>query len=255
MTPRRAPVGIVRAEAPSAKATPSQTPMALAGSAGLERLGELVGDPGRDPERGTAEDRRRRTRRPPGSRAAGRIARSGAGDGLDDIGSRPGPRREPAGRLVRRATKTGSRPSRTASDAATKPSNSGCGRSGRDLNSGWNWLATNHGWSLQLDDLDQPAVGRLAGQHHAGRLERLAVAVVDLEAVAMALVDDLLAVDRGRLRAGRQLGRVEAEAHRAALVLHVALVGHEVDDRVLGEHVELGRVGVARCRRPRGRTR
>ncbi len=27
----------------------------------------------------------------------------------------------------------------------TNPSKSGCGRSGRDLNSGWNWLATNHG--------------------------------------------------------------------------------------------------------------
>ena len=97
----------------------------------------------------------------------------------------------------------------------------------------------------QLDDLDQPAVGRLPGQHHAGRLERLAVPVVHLEAVAVALVDDLLAVDRGGLRAGRQLGRIEAEAHRAALVLHLALVGHEVDDRVVGEHVELGRVGVA----------
>ena len=84
----------------------------------------------------------------------------------------------------------------------------------------------------ELDDLDQPAVGRLPGQDHAGRLERLAIAVVHLEAVAMALVDDLLAVDRGGLRAGRQLRRVEAEAHRAALVLHLALVGHEVDDRV-----------------------
>ena len=99
----------------------------------------------------------------------------------------------------------------------------------------------------QLDDLDEAAVRRLAGQHHARGLERLAVAVVHLEAVAMALVDDLLAVDRGGLRAGRQPGRIEAEAHRAALVLHVALVGHEVDDRVLGEHVELGRVGVLRA--------
>ena len=100
---------------------------------------------------------------------------------------------------------------------------------------------------LQLDDLDEPPVGRLAGQEHAGRLERLAVAVVHLEAMAMALVDDLLAVDRRRLGAGGQLGRVEAEAHRAALVLHVALVRHEVDDRVLGEHVELGRVRVRRA--------
>jgi len=29
--------------------------------------------------------------------------------------------------------------------AATKPAKSGCGRSGRDLNSGWNWLATYQG--------------------------------------------------------------------------------------------------------------
>ena len=61
----------------------------------------------------------------------------------------------------------------------------------------------------------------------------------------MALVDDLLAVHRRRLRAGREAGRVEAKAHRAALVLHVALVGHEVDHGVVGEHVELGRVRVA----------
>src|SRR5215218_1820763 len=39
-------------------------------------------------------------------------------------------------------------PSAWVTAAATKPSNSGCGRSGRLLNSGWNWLATNHGWSL-----------------------------------------------------------------------------------------------------------
>src|SRR4029453_15296300 len=45
------------------------------------------------------------------------------------------------------AERAGARPSRTAIAAVTNPSNSGCGRSGRDLNSGWNWLATNHGWS------------------------------------------------------------------------------------------------------------
>ena len=34
-----------------------------------------------------------------------------------------------------------------ASAAATKPRNRGWGRSGRLLNSGWNWQPTNHGWS------------------------------------------------------------------------------------------------------------
>ena len=32
-----------------------------------------------------------------------------------------------------------------SSAAPTKPRNSGAERVGRDLNSGWNWLATNHG--------------------------------------------------------------------------------------------------------------
>jgi hypothetical protein len=36
---------------------------------------------------------------------------------------------------------------------------------------------------------------------------------------------------------------VGAEAHRAALVGDVALVEHQVDHRVLGGRVELGRVG------------
>ena len=98
----------------------------------------------------------------------------------------------------------------------------------------------------QLDDLDQAAIGRHARQEHARALEGLAVAVVHLEPVAVTLVDDLLAVDRARLRARQQLGRVQAQAHRAALVLEVALVGHEVDDRVRREHVELGRVDVVR---------
>src|SRR5438094_920020 len=31
--------------------------------------------------------------------------------------------------------------------ALTKSRNNGCGRFGRERNSGWNWLATNHGWS------------------------------------------------------------------------------------------------------------
>ena len=55
-----------------------------------------------------------------------------------------------------------------------------------------------------------------------------------------------VAVGLGGLGAGRQAGRVEAQAHRAALLLHVPLVGHEVDHRGVGEEVELGRVGVLR---------
>ena len=41
-----------------------------------------------------------------------------------------------------------------------------------------------------------------------------------------------------------QACRIEAETHRAALVLDLPLVRHEVDHRGGGEQVELGRVGI-----------
>ena len=40
-----------------------------------------------------------------------------------------------------------SRPACTRCAAPTKSRKSGCGRVGRDLNSGWNCAAQNHGWS------------------------------------------------------------------------------------------------------------
>ena len=50
----------------------------------------------------------------------------------------------------------------------------------------------------QLDDLDQPAVGRRAADDEPGRLELRPQVVVDLEAVAVTLEDHLLAVRRRR---------------------------------------------------------
>ena len=72
--------------------------------------------------------------------------------------------------------------------------------------------------------------------------------VVDLVAVAVTLVDDLVAVGRLALGAGDDLARGSAEAHRAAHVVDVLLLGHEVDDRVRGARVELGGVGAVQPR-------
>src|SRR4051812_17993709 len=66
----------------------------------------------------------------------------------------------------------------------------------------------------QLHDLHQPAVWRLTGQDHARRLERLAEAVVHLEAMAVPLVDYLLAVRLGGLGAAGQGGRGDGRGHR-----------------------------------------
>jgi len=56
---------------------------------------------------------------------------------------------EEAEKVAQRAasTATAERALARSSAAPTKPRKSGAGRVGRDLNSGWNWLATNHGCS------------------------------------------------------------------------------------------------------------
>src|SRR5262245_40030494 len=71
------------------------------------------------------EDRRVRRRRGPGC-----LPHRASHE--DDRSEEEGP--EPHRRPCRRA-------------APTKPANKGCGAHGRDRNSGWNWPATNHGWS------------------------------------------------------------------------------------------------------------
>jgi hypothetical protein len=78
----------------------------------------------------------------------------------------------------------------------------------------------------QLDDLDEPAVWRDAAEDHARFAHGFTVLVVELEAVAMALVNHLLAVGLVGERAGEQLARVESQPHRAAHLVHVSLLGH-----------------------------
>src|SRR5207237_10130798 len=56
------------------------------------------------------------------------------------------------------------------------------------------------------------------------------------------LVDELLAVRALHDGAGDELGRVQPEPHRAALVDDRALLVHQVDDRVRCVRVELARV-------------
>src|SRR5438270_5765113 len=68
----------------------------------------------------------------------------------------------------------------------------------------------------QLDELDQPVVGRRSRAAQAGLLQASAVAGVELVAVPVPLVDDRLAVGPGHLRTRLELGRVQAQPHRAA---------------------------------------
>ena len=94
--------------------------------------------------------------------------------------------------------------------------NSGCGSSGFDLNSGWNWQPRNQGWSREFADLDVRAVGRLAGDPQAAAFSTLFVFAIEFVAMAMALADLARAVGLVREAALGQLAGPSAQPHRAA---------------------------------------
>ena len=84
--------------------------------------------------------------------------------------------------------------SRRCSAAPTKSRNSGWALVGFDLNSGWNCTARNHGWSGSSTISTSVPSGLHAGGDQAVLLERLAVVVVELVAVAVPLADLIHAV-------------------------------------------------------------
>src|SRR5437763_12112228 len=96
----------------------------------------------------------------------------------------------------------------------------------------------------QLDDLDQAPLLEGAADDEAGVDEPLAVGVVDLVTVPVAFGDHrLAAVDVTRPGAVDELDRLRPQAHRAAEILDVLLLGQEVDHRVRRLGIHLGRVG------------
>src|SRR5918998_4471124 len=96
---------------------------------------------------------------------------------------------------------------------------------------------------VELDHLDEALVGRRAAHDQPGGLQTLAQEEVDLVAMAVALVDDGLAVELTRAGAGVDLHRVGAEAHRPAEVGDLLLLRQEIDDRMRRLRIELRRVG------------
>jgi hypothetical protein len=101
---------------------------------------------------------------------------------------------------------------------------------------------------VQLDELHQVAIGRGPRDVQPGRLEAVAVGVVDLVAVPVTLRDGRGAVQLGDHAVLGKLRRIGAEPHGAAQVGiagdRVDLFGHRGDDRVRGLGVELAGGGV-----------
>src|ERR687892_771504 len=106
-------------------------------------------------------------------------------------------------------------------------------------------LCADEEWMIdELDVLDQVVVRREPGESHPRILQVTPIPVIDLPAVAVPLVHQLLAVEGPYLGAFPQLGGVEPETHGPALVLHFLLTRHEVDHRIRRGRVELGAVGL-----------
>ena len=99
---------------------------------------------------------------------------------------------------------------------------------------------------LELEHTHTVTLGVLADKVQARIHQTVNVLGVDLIAVAMSLLNDLSSVvqfaELRPLGARLEDGLVEAEAHRAAHVVTVD-VGHMDDDAVLGDSVELLRIG------------
>src|ERR1039458_8761372 len=101
---------------------------------------------------------------------------------------------------------------------------------------------------VKLDHLHQALIGRGSRDAQTRALQAFAQKVVDLIAVAVALVDDGLAVDVPSERAVVELDRIGAQAHRSPEVGHLLLLGQQVYHGVGGLDVELGRVGTLHAR-------
>src|SRR3954447_14253119 len=99
------------------------------------------------------------------------------------------------------------------------------------------------GMVRELDHLDEAALLERARDHETCLDELRPEGVVDLVAVAMALVDDALAIGGVGARPVLNVDGVGAEAHRAAEILDLLLLGQEVDHGVGRLRVHLRRVG------------
>ena len=194
------------------------------------RSGHRADRRGRLPEGADARLQPRRLRRPsPGARPDGRLPQVAE-------------RRPPAQPAARRATPE--RALARSRAAPTKSRKSGAGRTGRDLNSGWNWLATNHGWSgsstISLEPSSYSDPDRLRRPQRMSCGRRWLFTSV---AVAVPLVDS--APCRGSVpRSPRQLDPCAPRRDQSARgPRDLLLLEQEVDYRIWRLGIHLRRVG------------
>ena len=90
--------------------------------------------------------------------------------------------------------------------------------------------ADEPGMILDFNDFDKAIVRRRARNHQASFAELRSVFIVEFPAVAMAFVNEVLAVYIEGLCVLFQLAGIYAQAHRTAFVGNIDLIRHEIDD-------------------------
>src|SRR5437762_7103956 len=98
--------------------------------------------------------------------------------------------------------------------------------------------------SLELDDLDERAVGRKSAQVQAVLDESVPICVGDFVSVTMSLAHLWRAVDPRGESSFPEPARISAEAHRAAHIGYVLLGFHQRDDRIAALRREFAGVTV-----------
>ena len=101
-------------------------------------------------------------------------------------------------------------------------------------------LRSDHEWMvLEFADLDELSIRREAAGNDAHALQELPIGVVELVAMAVALLDLVYSVRLAGARAGYQAAGIAPQPHRSALLGYAFLLGKEADHRVLRIRREL----------------
>jgi hypothetical protein len=88
------------------------------------------------------------------------------------------------------------------------------------------------GVAWQLEDFDEPAVGRQSREGSSQGCELIPVGVVEFVPVAVALMYQVGIIYLGDERVLLKLAGVAPQPHGASQTLDVLLIGHQVDDLV-----------------------
>ena len=101
-----------------------------------------------------------------------------------------------------------------------------------------------------LGNFYQAPIGRQPAEAHAPIGKALTVGVVEFEAVAVALIHFVHAVGFASDGTFLQHAGIQSQTHGPAHVCDIHLLGHQVDDRVVGGAVKFGRVAVLAFQHP-----